>query len=116
MDFKDTANLTEFIEDLAEDAREARKCLDANDSRYTRQAFVRALFGGIEGLTRFLKGVCLSHRGGTTYTDAELAMLKEESYEVNDKGEAFTKPKFIPIKDILGAVRIGTCQSWPRRV
>jgi hypothetical protein len=54
------------------------------------RTMVRSLFAGIEGLCYRTKHIALAAATlkNITLTSAELAMLREESYGLNDKGEA----------------------------
>jgi hypothetical protein len=98
----DVEMLNAFAVALSADIEEARKALDDNDSQFLRRGYIRALFAAIEGMTHFLKQYALEEGGryrGSHYSDAEIAMLKEESYTVNSKGQASIQVKFIPIED-----------------
>jgi hypothetical protein len=99
-----TRDAATFIQVLSDDVEQAIKVVNAEDSPYTRRALVRAVFAAVEGITYDLKQICLKFskviQPDPPYTDAEMAMLREESYEVDDKGRAHTRTgvKFIPIQ------------------
>jgi len=70
-----------------------------NKTESSKRSFVRAVFALIEGSVFNLKEVALnvSVHKPTRFSKAELAMLEEVSYELNDKGETKTQVKFIPL-------------------
>lgn len=61
-----------------------------------RRAYIRALFAYIEGITYRMKAQAFSAytAGGAQYTREELAIILEESYSLNDKGEVVTRSIF----------------------
>jgi len=63
------------------------------------RSFVRCVFALIEGTVFNLKQTALTlHRHGKgKFSQAELAMLEDISYELNDKGEAKEQVKFLPL-------------------
>ena len=63
------------------------------------RSFVRCVFALIEGSVFNLKQTALTlHRHGKgKFSQAELAMLEDVSYELSDKGEAKEQIKFIPL-------------------
>jgi hypothetical protein len=73
--------------------------LKGEESEFWRRAFVRASFSLVEGVTYGLKQVALKSQesGGVVYSDEELSMLKEKSYDLNDKGDAYSQTKYIHI-------------------
>lgn len=85
------AKLTElstFQSALCRDTDAAWNDLEGDgDRQYKRRTFVRTLFGEVEGVIYAIKQTCL-HSPVARYSNAELAMLKEESYKVNDNGQA----------------------------
>jgi hypothetical protein len=58
----------------------------SNDTQFARRQFVRAMFANLEGLTSKLKQLCL--RSPTSYSPAETALLREEAFSLDDKGDA----------------------------
>ncbi|CAA9343366.1 MAG: hypothetical protein AVDCRST_MAG68-3163 [uncultured Gemmatimonadetes bacterium] len=56
------------------------------NDQFARRAFVRATFAYIEGVTYGLKQVALLASEGT-FKPGELALLKEESYEISEAGK-----------------------------
>lgn len=69
---------------------------DREDDSMHEKNFTRTLFSGIEGTISTLKSACLlvGQRKGLI-TDMEVSLLKEVSYDVNDKGQGVIKPKII---------------------
>ncbi len=63
------------------------------------RAFVRAVFALIEGGVFGLKQVAitLSEHGQGQFSEAEMAMLKDELYDLDKKGRATVQPKFVPL-------------------
>lgn len=82
---------------LAEDAKVAIKQADEDPTPFNRRSAVRAVFAGIEGATFIAKSMVLSrfpeHR--KFFRDAEIALLKDEQYTLNSKGEAYAQPKYL---------------------
>ena len=77
-------------------------------SPYIRRAHIRSFFALVEGLTYQLKLICLqfSENNDMLFTYSELALLREESYEILDNGTTISKPKFIPIlKNIMFTIK-----------
>jgi hypothetical protein len=71
--------------ELRRDVEAARAAMASNDTQFARRQFVRATFAKLEGLTSTLKQLCL--RSPTTYSPAETALLCEETFSLDDKGE-----------------------------
>lgn len=67
------------------------------------RAYIRAVFASIEGTTFALKQLALRQaehgRGG--FTSAELAMLREETFDLNEKGAAYAQQKFLKLPSNL---------------
>ena len=79
------------------------------DSQFWRRTFIRSVFALIEGFTYSLKQVALeaAKRFDIELSKSEIALLLEESYEVNDKGLAETKKDYIQLpKNIKFAFNI----------
>ena len=70
---------------LSSDVAAARAAMVSNDTQFARRQFVRTTFAKLEGLTSTLKQLCL--RPPTTYSAAESALLREETFSLDDKGE-----------------------------
>ena len=93
-----------FLRELTQDSGSASEQLRAApDSQIARRAYVRSTFGMVEGITNYLKTLALrvGESNRDLFTAAETALLREESYAVNAKGEAYVQPRFIKIEDNL---------------
>jgi hypothetical protein len=94
---------------LYEDVELAERMWSEQDSQFWRRTFIRSVFALIEGFTYRLKQVALeaSKKFSIELSKSEIALLLEESYEVNDKGHAETKPDYIQLpKNIKFAFRM----------
>ena len=70
---------------LSSDVAAARAAMVSNDTQFARRQFVRATFANLEGLTSTLKQ--LSLRSPAIFSAAESALLREETFSLDDKGE-----------------------------
>lgn len=69
---------------------------------YAQRALVRAHFALIEGLSYSLRQVTLASLQGTEFlTEAEVALLREERYSIDEKGHPKTAPQFLKFPDSL---------------
>ena len=88
---------------LLHDADEAEAYLNANpESQFSRRIYVRSIFSTIEGSIWILKTACLAGtdaKGRQFFTPAELALLREESYELKSNGEVKVSIKFLKLPD-----------------
>jgi hypothetical protein len=91
------------IVQFAEDAGQAENNVDAEDTQYNRRVMVRALFAMIEGTIFFLKQTALatSTIKKDVLTTGELILLQDQTAEINTKGEAKLKTKYIRLQDNL---------------
>jgi hypothetical protein len=97
-------DITEPIWAFAQDVQAAQREMERADSPYRRRAFVRALFAMIDGSIFLLKQAALtggSRLGQDVLTLAEIAVLNETSYELNNKGEAYERPRYLKTPDNL---------------
>lgn len=78
-----------MVEVLFEDLIASAKLLSDN-SQFSRRAYVRTLFALIEGMVYQMKKValCAYESDQVEFTDAEISILKEETYELTKKGAA----------------------------
>jgi hypothetical protein len=72
--------------ELEVDVAKARAAMVSNDTQFARRQFVRATFAKLEGFTSALKQLCL-RSSTTTYSPEEIALLREETFTLDDKGE-----------------------------
>lgn len=101
---KKFGDLTNPIIEFAKDVELAENDLDKFDTPYHRRAFVRALFSMIEGSVYLLKQTTLSAtvRSHLAFHSAgEYALLAEQSYDLNNKGEINEQTKFLRLADNL---------------
>ena len=84
---------------IEQDAQRALEAALTGDDPYSRRMAFRAVFAAVEGSVHGLKQVVLAgiesqrHR----YTDAEIAMLREEAYSLDDRGVAGARGRFLPL-------------------
>ncbi|HEY4955930.1 MAG TPA: hypothetical protein VII02_13695 [Gemmatimonadaceae bacterium] len=80
---------------LHSDVLRARKDLGESDpTEYHRRQYIRAVFAQLEGATFGIKQLAIPSRN-SSLSDAELALLRGETYRLNELGEA-----------VIGAARI----------
>ena len=73
---------------LEVDVARARKAMVSDDTQFARRQFIRATFAKLEGFTSALKQLCLqSPTIEMDYSAAEIALLREETFTLDDKGE-----------------------------
>lgn len=96
---KALAESKDILKALHEDVDLAERMWKQQDTQFWRRTFIRSVFALIEGFTYCLKQVALeaSKKFRVEMSKSEVALLSEESYEVNDKGEAETKTAFIQL-------------------
>lgn len=83
---------------LAEDADQLLEILARDrSSQFARRNYVRAVSAFIEAWINSTKNLCRSAAGVaiTPFSEAELALLRDVSFELSDRGEAIEKPKFM---------------------
>jgi hypothetical protein len=74
-----------LLVEMSLDVEAARAAMVSNDTQFAHRQFVRATFAKLEGFTSTLKEFCL--RLPTNYSAAETALLREEAFSLDDKGE-----------------------------
>lgn len=89
---------TDYLATLYGDLIDAKTMLLANGEQVWRRSFVRNFYSVVEGCISMLKAQTLWVYDLQKWplTDAERAMLKEETYSLNDKGVAYAQSKFLP--------------------
>jgi hypothetical protein len=93
---------------LREDAVHWLPSGQAADDPYRRRAFVRATLAFLEGTGSAMKRLALAmHEAGQAeFSPAELAILREETYELSDRGEPKTRVmKIRTLENVRFAVR-----------
>ncbi|MBK9579435.1 MAG: hypothetical protein IPK50_16555 [Fibrobacterota bacterium] len=88
---------------LIEDAHWCDEILRTSDSQSARRAYARSLFALIEGTIWVFKSVLLglNNEKAIEINIQELAILSEESFSLNEKGEPKTITKFLPLPSNL---------------
>ena len=95
------------LRDLADDESTDRS-IALSKPKYDRQTirrlYIRTLVSLIEAMLATLKQDAL--RAGGSLSDAEKLLLREETFDLNDKGEAFERPFIAPLpKSVKFAIR-----------
>ncbi|MBN7796294.1 hypothetical protein [Parahaliea mediterranea] len=89
-----------FVHVLIGDVIRSSDILSKEDSDYQRRLTVRAIFAAIEGLFTVAKSGMTS----LPLNPAEASVLKEESYEVGERGNIRIRTKYIPLERNLKAI------------
>jgi hypothetical protein len=91
-----------FLKALSEDVKLAEKAVHDGDDQFSRRTLVRTFLAMVEGSVFILKqeALRLADTEPTLFTSAEMALLREESYEL-DRGKPRTRTKFIPVDENL---------------
>lgn len=80
---------------LIDDVTITLKMIKKNDKPFWRRTLVRSLFASIEGINHRMKFVALelalTGLNSVKLSPAEVALLREELYELNDKGDTIKK-------------------------
>jgi hypothetical protein len=95
--------LTKPLFAISDDLERAEKELLANDDSYSRRNYIRALFAAIELAIYVLKRTLLvaSSSGPGKLSFSELALLREETFDLKENGQVRTQKKFLRIADNL---------------
>lgn len=91
----------QLFSELCHDADEALKIAKDTGNALSRRAAFRTVFAAIEGITYLLKDqvlVLFPYRR-KYYTDAEVALLREETYQLDMNGKAVIRPRFLPMEE-----------------
>jgi hypothetical protein len=88
--------------------------LDNNKTDWGSRAFTHAVFAMIEGGVFRLKQMALklSEHGKGNFSRAELVILEETSYDLNDKGQTQTQVKFVPLTRNIKFAFIACARAW----
>jgi uncharacterized protein YigA (DUF484 family) len=99
--YSEQLDLHNKMEDvLRQDMLDCGKLASGEDKTESgERSFVRAAFAMIEGSVFNLKQIALalSKHGKGRFSQAELVMLEEVSYDLDDKGATKSQVKFIPL-------------------
>lgn len=88
-----------FTHLLVGDASDAFEQLKAENSPALRRSTVRAVFAAIEGLLWQLKSGLDAPPAGESI--GELAVLREETYSVDERGVLRTRPYYLPLPQTI---------------
>ncbi len=89
---------------LLEDAAEAERLLEEQDTQFFRRAYIRSLFSSTEGIIWLMKQTCLKANpvvGMRKIAIADYAILADESYDLKNNGETSVQTKFLKLPDNL---------------
>jgi hypothetical protein len=76
---------------LAEDVEESRAYGEHNPTPFAHRTLLRTHFALIEGMTYCFRQVALAAAKYGLFSPAEIALLKEENYHLNKKGQVATR-------------------------
>jgi hypothetical protein len=101
------AKVRAFLEQIRgtfiEDVREAKGRLEQSGAQFDRRVYIRAVFASIEGMVfEFKRVVLTAHEADAAkLTRAELAVLREETYDLADTGDAVARTRYFPLPPTL---------------
>jgi hypothetical protein len=95
--------LTKPLFAISDDLERAEKELITNADSSARRNYIRALFAAIELTIYILKQTILIAASSETgkLSAAELALLREETFDLKSNGEAHTRKKVLRVADNL---------------
>lgn len=92
----------EMLAPLFADSRRAIKAAATKRaSGYSKRLAVRATFALIEGMIHVQKQRALKHAKEMDYSPSELALLREESYRLNNRGDIDVVQSFLRVPENL---------------
>jgi hypothetical protein len=87
---------------LSSDVDAATTYVQIENTTYAQRTLIRAHFALVEGLSYSLRQVTLASLQGTEFlTEAEVALLREERYSIDEKGRPKTAQQFLKFPDSL---------------
>jgi hypothetical protein len=89
--------LTRMSTILTRDIEMCIKAFSTEDSQFWRRTIIRTTFALIEGNTFRMKQLVFTLNKTKLLSNAEIALLNEEAYDLNEKGEAYVQTKYINI-------------------
>jgi hypothetical protein len=104
MDITTEINNYKFVfSELMQDVETAYAKLSESDNQYNRRVYVRTLFALVEGELFNKKQLALKMflLGRVSFTESELAIIKEEQYYLNNLGNAETRNLFLRLPENL---------------
>ena len=92
-----------IVKIAAADISMSRKMVEKNQKQFWRRTFVRSLFAGIEGINHRMKhfSMLLANIHEIDLTHAQIAVLREETYSLNEKGVATSSKSKLRTKENL---------------
>lgn len=96
-DYEEMAEFFRLWNTLNDDVENLEAQLKTLDSQATRRAYVRSVLAHLEGVVFGLKQQALT-RAVETLPDAERALLAEEAYDIDSKGNVVSKASFIRLE------------------
>ena len=96
-------DFTAIVDIAIADISMSRKMVNKNQNQFWRRTFVRSLFAGIEGINHRIKhfSILLANIHEIDLTHAEIAVLSEETYSLNEKGVATSSKSKLRTKENL---------------
>jgi hypothetical protein len=94
---------------ISDDLERAEKDLISTDDSYSRRNYIRVLFAAIDLGIYLLKRTILvaASSGSDPLTFAELVVLREQVFSVDETGHARTRDKFLRLSLIICGLRSG---------
>jgi hypothetical protein len=95
--------LTKPLFAISDDLKRSESELLANDDSYSRRNYIRALFAAIELSVFVLKRTLLVAASScpSKLTSADLDLLREETFDLDNTGKVRTQKKFLKLADNL---------------
>ncbi len=93
----------ELYKPLIKDVHTAFKRADEDPTAFNRRSTFRAVFSAIEGIIWLVKDQLIVglHTEDGLYSRAETALLFEESYQLDERGNAVTRQRFLRVSQNL---------------
>jgi hypothetical protein len=91
---------SEIFNVLSADLKEASELLHSGINNFRLRTYIRTQFAWIEGTLFGLKQVALTmHEHEPCFSDGELTLLREVTYELSDGGNVRERPKYLDTAD-----------------
>jgi hypothetical protein len=96
-------DLTGPLYAISDDLERAKNDLTTNDDSYSRRNYIRVLFASIElGIYLLNRTVLVAATGGSgPLTFADLVMLREQTFNLDESGQVRIRDKFLRLADNL---------------
>lgn len=104
------AELANLFTVAAADIIHLRERLSEADSPTDRRALVRSVFAFVESMLFALKHEALRH--SSVFPASEIALLREEAYELADDGQAVTRPARLTLTRNLKFTFAAFAKAW----